>query len=1196
MNVFSQFLIFPLRKFEPFRDYVYYSIVDRDIYFFNKPGENELVVTGLQPYTTTENKFSNLIFPVIFNRDFIQNQALNAGRPFDSNVVYSLSVLNFSRDQYSNTSAKVSASFIDKKGIIRYAGTNKPRFEYSTARVNLLSSTRFIPSMPSYRINRYNDGSIDNINLSLQTISGAGLVGDGSLLPYTRRYYGWEPYCGSLHDLEASADIPDDLKGVVNSSQYFYLSTCNGCGNYDPVSNSRNSPLAVTIHTGSSTIPIIRARDVFFTAKQINDQWARYSITVPFGLWPWRRGAPYEYSYPRSSSLFDSWTTFDVGTNPSPYAVTSDNVPVMKLYLLLNPYAQMGTYSYWRPQLEYGDAATSYQDTGYSVLTGDINTKNLLPPLSTINFTGGVVKWYHWSPTYVKVNTDPSTPFGTNNQDPAYRVQSNYAGGYGLYAEVPIRYPEPPEAYTSNLYRNTDFSGAELGRVWSIDTGGRVTDFTSINGGKGPYFMEIATSRLWNTTISVVSTGKINGCNFVDFRCVRTITDASNSNYSGAIYLRPDYSSRYIKAKVNDMMVASLSCQIIDGQFPGTVGSLTNGKFIKQIQFLGRSGNNYFPGVLAWADKSISSSNFAVLTAVSLSAQATNAGISRVYVEFRTDTIPADSTFDFTIRMCSPKLEKINDVNLTPTPYSPTPTRYHTLSTLTFSCYVRQISGTVPQYSAPSTESGISGLIQRIGFLDQTSIYNNQQITNSMYVKIDGPNISDEAKVVFNLGISDNKSGRYYATKKWQRFSYTNFYNRADSTFDNYPDGRSIPDGRGFQFYINRLDAENATFDPQTTRFYFAGFQSEFGSKPTAFIPTDQAQTGIDNDLDGMLIEPNRSNIAIHSTNFTTTSAAINNVALLPSAIKSPDLSNTLSLLSCADTTSYFFLTGCNDGIAGRRYTISFFIKVPDFGTQIAITQHPQHQGSKISFLYDIGFGRIIGMSKTDTTDILAVESYVNNWKRISYTTLCNSNNGKLWPGFGIATASPLNKFYIWGLQIEEGSAPSSYIPVSGYIATRENDILTLSGINLWTTYDDILPTTNVSVNSSTVYVESKVKYAYNSEQVLLQVEDKKGARYNAITLYTNNQIISSSMFDTGISIKVPTFYLSETLKTAFVFNNSLDYFALASNSISVSSRKTYKLGLSAYYFGSKNYHGYIQKIVIFPEPINMNDIKTITT
>jgi hypothetical protein len=465
-----------------------------------------------------------------------------------------------------------------------------------------------------------------------------------------------------------------------------------------------------------------------------------------------------------------------------------------------------------------------------------------------------------------------------------------------------------------------------------------------------------------------------------------------------------------------------------------------------------------------------------------------------------------------------------------------------------------------------------------------------------MYVKIDGPNISDGAKVAFNLGISDSKSGRYYATKKWQRFSYTNFYNRADSTFDNYPDGKSIPDGKGFQFYINRLDAENATFDPQTTRFYFAGFQSEFGSKPTAFIPTDQAQTGIDNDLDGMLIEPKRSNIAIHSTNFTTTSAAINNVALLPSAIKSPDLSNTLSLLSCADTTSYFFLTGCNDGIAGRRYTISFFVKVPDFGTQIAITQHPQHQGSKISFLYDIGFGRIIGMSKTDTTDILGVESYVNNWKRIYYTTLCNSNNGKLWPGFGIATASPLNKFYIWGLQIEEGSAPSSYIPVSGYIATRENDILTLSGINLWTTYDDILPTTNVSVNSSTVYVESKVKYAYNSEQVLLQVEDKKGTRYNAITLYTNNQIISSSMFDTGISIKVPTFYLSETLKTAFVFNNSLDYFALASNSISVSSRKTYKLGLSAYYFGSKNYHGYIQKIVIFPEPINMNDIKTITT
>ena len=1208
MNVFNQFLIFPLRKFEPFRDFVYYSLVDRDIYFFDKPGENEMIVYGLQPYTTQPGVEGNLIFPSIFNRDFIQNQTLNHGRPSISNintgVITSLSVLNFSRDQYSNTASEVSASFINRRGVIQYSRKNTLRFESSQTRLNLLSSSSLVNRFPTYNISQETQSGIIHKNLLYETISGAFLRSNGS--NWSRALYGWEPYCAQLTDLETAYDVPDELKNITSTSQYFYLSVCQGCGGLNhQYSSIRNSPLAIYANTGNLNIPYIEDNSVGYTVTQVDSNWARYSITIPAAYWGWRQGAPSAGSSPRNSGLWNKWGTFENGTRGR---IQWDRVPHVTCALLGATNSVLGTYAYWGPQLEYGLSATEYQFTALNVITGGRGFKNLIAPLTGVNYRGGA--WSFWrhrdndgGSSDIQIHGISSdTPFGINSQNPSYLLKGSGStwGQIGFYTNVDLVLPQD-SAPGINLLRNTDFSGAEVGDVFFRDSNNFSSEWFGDYRGRGPYWQSVNTG-LRNTFIRIVSTGNIDGCNYVDYRFFRPQGSTTEPGFGNdEINLHPE-GWTYVRANAGETFTFSVSCALIAGNFPGTWsgGSSINPTTLlpTSAMFIGVSFTGIVPGGGdsltyfrngnggSWRRNLNSLTLSNRLTGISVTATATDSRIARVVPEIVIPRVPAISAFDFTLRLCGPKLE----LGSTPTTYTPTPTILHTLSTVTFSCYIKYISGGMPSYGAPvSTTQAVGGLIQRTGWVDPLLVFDGVQITNSMYVKIDGPGVTDSSRVKFSMGINDGSNRVYYATNKWQRVQYTQFYSKNDS-FDN------IRDGRGFQFAVNRNDSDNSDFNPSTTKFYFAGLQSEINSKATEYIPTDTQSTP-NNAIDGLLIEPTRSNLAVNSTRFNLISGAVNNTrAEIINGIYTPDAGDSVTRITCpVPGTSYFYLTGFTTGEINKKYTISFYIKpVSVTNSTFIINQHPLHDGTTVSFSYDFFTNRVINL--TPTTASLGIDNLLKNWKRIYYTVTCNKNNGNIWPGFGVATASPNNQFYLWGVQIEEGDTPTSYIPVNNFIGTRERDVLVLSGSNLWSLYKSVTPTTLVSNNSSTIYIESKRKYLGLSNQKLFQIEERNNVIQTPISFGTTVQIISSSLYNSGLTLNIPTSWYNTTVKTAFTYNNISDRFTLASNGVSVSGTYTRNIQLSAYYFGGVDFNGYIRKIIIFPEVINMKDLKIITT
>jgi len=1239
MNIFNQFLIFPLRKFEPFRDYVYYSLVDRNIFFFDKPGENELVVTGLQPFLKDERVTSGLIYPVIFNRDFIQNQTLNHGRPLETDVltdsVYSLSVLTFSRAHSGSTTAAVSASLMNRRGLIEYIGPNKPRFEYGNTRQNVLCSSEIgFESYGGFKNKIITENNMRHWNIFVEPVSGALT----SMYAWPKVQYGWEPYCGPTYDLTKENDIPPDLEGIITQSTSFLLSTCRGCGDYgDPDAYSRNSPVNMEADAGNLNIPYISNREVGFKSPQFTSEWARYSITMPVNAWHnYRANAPVVGRTPRN--LEEHWSE---GVRDFNRGARSTNfwgiVPTVKISFMKNPRALMGAFAFWGPQLEYGLSASDYQYSGFAITSGGIDGKNLAPPLSSLFINrndsfASPLKWRQDTNLTRLIAITADTPFGNNTDNPSFIFQSttNVNWGDTVSTRMFMPYPEKSTAPGTNLIRNTDFSGAEVGDLIRKGQNNVTEEWYGDRSGRTPYFQNFFIDRLANTSVRIVSTGQINGANFVDYRFTRTSTNPARNDYRGTIAFHPE-DAWFIKVNTNASYTFSVSCAVIDGIIPQPavanrtfrVGFYTlNYRIRETSNGLNRDAllRGTWAGVNSREKQLTPSALYNGLTSISVTTQALSTANTDVpvflvpYINIGaggvdtdpTTVIPATSTFDFTLRMCGPKIEKGSEA----TPYVPTPTTlFYPLSPMTFSCYVKYISGARPVWNAEGSTVGnlgtVAGFIQRIGLLNPQRIRDGSQITVSMYAKIDGPQITSQSKLLFGLGIDDNRDGRtnsktFLATNKWQRFQFTGKYRRAGNPI-TLTTG-TVQDGRGFQFYIPLWAVENLGFDRNTTKFYFCGLQAEINApKASDYIPTSQNNIATDNEISGILVEPQRSNLVIHSTNFATVSAGSADCQSNTSI--APDNSKTASTITFPTPTSMFYLTGCNFGKPNTRYTISFYVKLLNSDTTLNFNQHPLHQGSTVSFLYNPVADLIYGIQKSNSSDVIGVEPLIENWIRIYYTTMCSSlvqaNTGRIWPGFTTSTLAPANSYLLWGVQIEEGDTPTSYIPASGQLVQRGKDILTLSGVNLETTYKSKINIANVSRDRSTIYFESVRKYNAIAPQTLLQFEElinNKTIYHNPISYGTTITTLSSTIFNTSINLPIPVSWVNNNIKTAFSFDNSIDYFALASNGTALSSTYTTNLKLTAYNFGATNFVGYLRKIMIFPDALNLPDLKTITT
>lgn len=247
----------------------------------------------------------------------------------------------------------------------------------------------------------------------------------------------------------------------------------------------------------------------------------------------------------------------------------------------------------------------------------------------------------------------------------------------------------------------------------------------------------------------------------------------------------------------------------------------------------------------------------------------------------------------------------------------------------------------------------------------------------------------------------------------------------------------------------------NVTRATTATRFNSAGFiESVASGVPRLDYYTSGGTAG----CPALLVEASGSNLCLQSENFATTWGQTN--LNITSGFTSPTNSNLGTLFEATANTARLRQTFAAGLTSGVTSTFSLFAKLGTQSSGVTLvfqegTGTNYLSGACQSFRLDtgaVGTSGTVGSGFTITRS--NIENYGNGWYRCSLTVQLSytpsSANLTIRPTSTVTANLPVtasgDTCYIFGAQLETGSIATSYIPTTTAAATRNADVITLSG------------------------------------------------------------------------------------------------------------------------------------------------------
>ena len=282
-----------------------------------------------------------------------------------------------------------------------------------------------------------------------------------------------------------------------------------------------------------------------------------------------------------------------------------------------------------------------------------------------------------------------------------------------------------------------------------------------------------------------------------------------------------------------------------------------------------------------------------------------------------------------------------------------------------------------------------------------------------------------------------------------------------------------------------------------------------------------------------LLVEPQRSNLALYSEQFDNASWVTTNITTAANSVTSPSGIQSADTIT-STTTSGNHLIGTNSiSITnGTNYSFTFFakkgsgryIQILGGGGGFALTSYAN---------FDLQLGTVSFQGATATAEIT---SFNDNWYRCKLTAPAIDTLSDRFYISIITTAtasraevhSTALSYYCWGAQFEQGSYPTSYIPTTSAAVTRNADVISKTGISSLigqtegTIFADAVLTGKDSTNGSILFATDKV-----STGAIIRVfyTSANALRFDVFNGSSFQCLISAGAYNVGDRVKVAGAY-----------------------------------------------------------------------
>ena len=412
--------------------------------------------------------------------------------------------------------------------------------------------------------------------------------------------------------------------------------------------------------------------------------------------------------------------------------------------------------------------------------------------------------------------------------------------------------------------------------------------------------------------------------------------------------------------------------------------------------------------------------------------------------------------------------------------------------------------------------------------LQTLSIYAKKGTSEYLRMFVNGPNSS----IYFNLNDGTIQSSSAIVSGKstnlgggWYRCEVA--FTGSTTLVNYYPAEAGSTAGTSGNIYIQDAQLEQglvATDYIETTTTAMSEFAGVTASS-VADVPRLDYSGGAT--CPSLLLEPQRTNL-IDNAEYLNGWSLQSGVVVSNNETTSPEGVQNAGIATAAFSNSRIQR---NLGTLGSNYIFSAFVKSDGVGTRMELRSNVTGD----NLILDVAAsGEVTHFSDTAVGNNYDIESYGNGWYRVWFegtTDGASSNYYQIYPDVQSGNRS----VYVWGIQMEAGSYPTSYIPSYGTTVTRLADSCSKTGIS-----------SLIGQTEGTIFVEF-ISGADDATNHILSLSD--GTTSNRVSLVKNTSDDLRAFVASGgasqASILWPNYAPNTNIKAAISYKaNEIQFYA----------------------------------------------------